>query len=74
MFGFISKILVVFVTIMITLNIFVPTQAKKVVSYFSENINIEEEKIQKNLDLVTKFTQDTFEEVFEKVKKQLATE
>lgn len=74
MFGFISKILIIFITIMITLNIFVPTQAKKVVNYFSESTNIEEGKIQKNLDLATKFTQDTFEEVSEKVKKHLATE
>ncbi|BFU76888.1 hypothetical protein ALC152_01030 [Arcobacter sp. 15-2] len=74
MFGFISKILIIFITIMITLNIFVPTQAKKVVNYFSESTNIEEGKIQKNLDLATKFTQDTFEEVSEKVKKHLSSE
>lgn len=74
MFGFISKILIIFITIMITLNIFVPTQAKKAVNFFSESTNIEEGKIQKNLDLATKFTKDTFEEVSEKVKKHLASE
>lgn len=74
MFGFIIKISIIVITVMIALNIFAPTQAQKVLNYFSENTNLQEETLQEKLDVATKFTQDTFTEVSEKVKKNLATE
>jgi len=71
MLGYILKFSILIVAIMVALNIFAPQQAQEVLNYFSVKTNIKEDTLQENLDMVTKFTQDTVEEVSQKVKKNL---
>jgi len=72
MIGYIIKISILILTVMISLNIFMPVQAKRIVIYVSSITNIQEEILQENLNNVTQFTQDTFLEVSQKVQKNLA--
>lgn len=71
MLGYIIKLGFLAVVIMVALNIFAPEQAQKVLSTVSESTHIEENTLKENLDKATKFTQDTVDEVSEKVKKNL---
>lgn len=71
MLGYIIKFCFLVIVVMVTLNIFAPEQADKVLSTFSKSTDIEETMLKENLDNVTKFTQDTLSEVTEKVKKNL---
>lgn len=59
---------------MIGINIFMPERAQEIVSSFSKSTDIEEAKIKEGLDKVTDFTQDTFSEVFDMVKKKFTEE
>jgi len=71
MLGYIIKFSFLVVAIMVMLNIFAPEQANKVLSTFSKSVDIEENVLKENLDSMTKFTQDTIDEVTQKVKKNL---
>ena len=59
---------------MVTLNIFIPEQSVVIIQGFSEYTDLDAVLIQEKLDFITKFTLDTFSEVYETVKKNLIKE
>jgi len=71
MLGYIIKLVFLIIVTMIGLNIFMPERADEILSSFSEVTQIEEKTLKNGLDKVTGFTQDTLEEVSQKVTKDL---
>jgi len=59
---------------MVTLNIFIPEQSVVIIQGFSEYTDLDAVLIQEKLDFITKFTLDTFSEVYETVKKNFSKE
>ena len=72
MLGYIIKFGLLAIVVMVGLNSFAPVQANKVLASVSEFTNIDEKILKKNLDIITKFTEETIEEVSQKVQKNLA--
>jgi len=68
MLGYLLKFLFLFMLVMISLNIFLPEQAHKIIVLGSEYTDIKEDVLKSYLDTATTFTQDTFSEVFTKIK------
>lgn len=71
MFGYIIKLVILVVVIMIGLNIFAPERAKEIISQVSETTSIKEDTLKNSLDKATEFTQDTVGEISDTVKKNL---
>ena len=74
MLGYIIRLVFLIIVVMIGINIFMPERANEIISSFSTATNMEETKIKEGLDKVTNFTQDTFSEVLEMVKKKFLEE
>jgi len=68
MLGYLLKFLFLLMVMMISLNIFLPEQAHKIIAISSEYTDIKEAVLKSYLDKATIFTQDTFSEVFTKIK------
>ena len=68
MLGYLLKFLFLFMLVMISLNIFLPEQAHKIIVLSSEYTDIKEDVLKSYLNTATSFTQDTFSEVFTKIK------
>lgn len=71
MLGYIIRLVVLIVVVMIGINFFMPERADEIIASFSEVTNMEETKIKEGLDKATNFTEDTFSEVSDMVKKKL---
>jgi len=71
MLGYVIRLVVLIVVVMIGINFFMPERASEIISSFSEATNMEEEKITEGLNKATNFTEDTLSEVSEMVKKKL---
>jgi len=72
--GYIIRLVFLVIVVMIGINIFMPERADEIISSFSDISNIEETKLTDGLNKATDFTQDTFSEVFEMVKKKFTEE
>jgi len=68
MLGYLLRFLFLFLFVMITLNIFLPDQADKIISICSEYTDIKVDILKSYLNKATLFTQNTFAEVFTKIK------
>jgi len=71
MLGYIIRLALIVIVVMIGLNIFAPKRVDEILSTVSKTTNIKEETLKNSLDKATKFTQDTVSEISEKVKKNL---
>ena len=60
--------------VMVTLNIFVPEQADVIIQSFSKYTDLDAVLLKEKLDFITKFTLDTFSEVYATVKKNFVTD
>ena len=71
MLGYIIKFGFLILVIMVSLNIFSPENADKVLSTFSEYSEINKDTLKTNLDKATLFTKDTIAEVSQTVNEKL---
>ena len=71
MLGYVIKLIILVVVVMIGLNIFVPKRADEILATVSQTTNIEQSTLKNSLNKVTQFTQDTVSEVTQTVKKSL---
>jgi len=71
MLGYVIKLIVLIVVVMIGLNIYAPQRVDDILGKVSNATNIEQNTLQNNLDSATKFIQDTVSEVTDTVKKNL---
>lgn len=68
MLGYLLRFVFLFMVVMISLNIFLPEQAHKIILVSSEYTDLKEDVLKSYLDTATIFTQNTFSEVFSKIK------